>query len=181
MQDCKGKTKEQKGLHALHIYLDLDRNLLRRSFAQCAERVECHGWQLMENTGVSGVFHCISWQLLCLGNPAQWQQPTMKCAHAPQSHNMSNAWVFTLCICDWASVCVYVQKLIRVYVRVLYATVAKGLLHADACIRVCTNVRWRHPCVSECPQVCDYTGTVYPFSGVSCSLMLHMHNALPWY
>lgn len=44
--------------------------------------VECHRWQWMENTEVSGIIHCISWQLHCLGNPAHRQRPTMRCAHA---------------------------------------------------------------------------------------------------
>lgn len=74
--------------------------MLWRNCAQCVERAECHRWQLLENTEVSGVIHCVSWLLLCLCNPAHGQQPAMKSTHAPRSP----VWVMSGCC---ACLCVH--------------------------------------------------------------------------
>lgn len=80
------KTKPETGRTFMCISISTETRC-EEILLSVRKRVECHGWQLVENTEVSGVLHCVSWLPLCLGNPAHGQQPALKCTHAPKSFN----------------------------------------------------------------------------------------------
>jgi len=103
---------------------------------------------------------CISWPRLCLGNPAHRHQHTMKCARAPQIHNTLYGWKgYCACLCAY-SMCTCACA----------ATVRKGL-----------DGQWLHVERMHVNKWQSVTNPVYCSSGVSSSLMLHMHCALPRY
>lgn len=110
------------------------------------KRVKCHGWQSMENTKVSGIIHCVSWQLHYLDNPAHTQQRTMKYTlHNTQPH------CSRVHACAHTYMCMYVCMCVHAY---RYWSL-KSMLCSKK--KPCTNLCMRLH-VHACRHTCVHTG-----------------------